>query len=187
MKRFFVLLVFLAPFYIYSNGQKGIEYTHLGSFHTNSDDGYVIIPLSYTKPEGLTYIPNSDNEHIIIHNLIIDGKKLRPERNYFKYFMGAAREPNGTADIETNIEESICYINMEWYRNNKNMLYYESLTEKWIMENDEGDYFIPYGTKNVTLEYSIRLTETIFDAQGKLKGFNHHETEKNYVSWELVW
>jgi hypothetical protein len=189
MKHYFVLLLLVIPIiYAYSSGRNDIEYNNLGTYNVNLNDDILIINLLYNKPAGIQFIPNFDKEHIKIHQLILDGKRVKPKRKYFKYFMGRAREPGGRNVSEAGIEESVCYINMDWEIKNKgNFLYYESLTEKVIMGNNEGEYIIPYGTNEIKLIYSIRIYELVFDDQKQLINIITHETDKNYVKWELIW
>jgi len=143
--------------------------------------------LPYYKPEGITQIPSRYFKALIIHQMTTDNKILRPTRLIPDF--GADDTMWGVHIIHTEPEAAWLTLEMPWnwvrteYTNEiikRGLFFFTSITGR------SEQYIIPYGTKKVTMVYSIRFL--IYDMSDRLfKLIDTIESEKMMAEWELEW
>ncbi len=146
---------------IYASGNVEIPYNYvdIGSINVVIGKQRYELLLPYEKPEGITKIPTKDTTGIIIHELIIDGKKANPERIYFSANEAIDRLYEETTQAETEYR----VLKILWYtatvRPDEEIIKKQGLFYKTVIGNGKKirpeQYKIPYGTQEVFLRYSI--------------------------------
>jgi hypothetical protein len=166
---------------VFSFGEpKGLEeYIDLGKIPLKLR-GRTEVPLPYYKPEGITEIPSEGVNAIVIHNLTVDGKQIRPTKSYF-----SSNEAGSRLYVEKAKYEGGDYIlKMRWFFlgtfNYKGGLFYTAFTGD--PETGPDNYNIAFKAKEIFLTYSIRFY-IYADNYTREK----RETETYTVRFELRW
>lgn len=189
-----LVIVIISVVLLVSGKQKRPDdYIDLGEIMIDFNQGYAVeFPLPYTKPEGVTVIPIRDRECIIIHMITADGRKVRPQRQYFKYFMAAVERDRLNVQLAGEEQEMEYAMMMGWFPKKSAdgeppSLRYRSWTGKNILETlGDEDFYIKYGCKEVFINYSIRFS--LWDtSSSKWEFIEMYESEPRTARIGLIW
>ena len=175
-------IISLSMMYASGNAEILDDYVDLGNIDVVIGKQYYDLLLPYKKPEGVTKVPTKDEVGIIFHELIVDGKKVRPRKMYFTAIeMGKLREESTPFEMESRTimlsfwalgvkpDETIIIEG----------LFYNSAI--WKLSTPE-QYNIPYGAKEVFLRYSILYPYDV------IKHSSNINLDQEYVvRWTMEW
>lgn len=187
MKKIFTILsymIIISIAYASGNVEPPATYVDLGNINIVLGKRRYELLLPYEKPAGVTKVPNHISTGVIIHSLIVDGKIVRPKRQYFasndaitrlyEEDVGVEKECRtleflwGT--LEVNPDETVI----------KKGVFCVTFPEKSIIPEQ---YNIPYGAKQVFLKYSIRYPLDVIS-----NNMSNINLDQEYVvRWTMEW
>ena len=165
---FFLFFSIILVFKLYPSGTTEIpeNYLDMGKLYiTNAERAIYEIPLQYWKPEGITRINTLDLRGIRIHKMILDGKRVKPVNGFL--FNSSIFREDQTAEVADSGKYYTVMMRLRMFLDNyldKDIglrhvrrklgpgLFYETRAEK---DGYLKVYWIPYGTKEVYINYSI--------------------------------
>ena len=195
MKKYFlVLLILFFSSCLYASGRTEIptNYINIGQLDLTLRKTYNTILLPYIKPEGISKILTSNVQGLIIEEIIVNGKKIKPKRELF--YMGTDEAISYLNEKNVNIEEAQFMMPMTW-----NVLFdgetlHDDLLKEGIYFNyysrngqiryNPDKYIIPYGNEEVFITYRIRFP--IYPDESRFREFIVSD-ELYTVKFNILW
>ncbi len=175
-----VLYIFLNISFIFANGNRELPdgYADLGKIEVTK--GFEL-SLPYKKPAGIDKIITHSRKGLIINKLLVDNKIIKVKKH--PWFDLSANEAMAYLDQEVaDKEEEICYLPMIW-RMDEMGVSFDYYTRNNQFRYSPDYYKIPYGSKEIYIEYRVRLV--------KNKEQNDYEyiipDDIYVVRFELIW
>jgi hypothetical protein len=192
-KIFLGLLIITFCSKLHSLGKIEIptNYLDIGKLHITNERDIYEIPLRYWKPEGVVRINKIDLRGIRINSVIIDGTQAKPINGRLFYSEIFRNDQSEEVDsiagyytivmrlrmiFENQLEREIWA--KEAKRKTGTGLFYETWAEK---DGYLKLYWIPYGTKEVYINYSICVLK-----QNEVSKFDIIEANKA-IKFDLEW
>jgi hypothetical protein len=188
---FFIVIALSLKTYASPSREIPTDYLDLGKMYIPNEKAVYELPLQYWKPEGVTEICVLDIIGIWIHEMFVDGELIHP----IKGSLRDTRSPNGNgyarSDSAGNYYTMIMRLRMIPENRLEQEFYQKELAKKtgsglfyetWV-ENDNKIrlYWIPYGAKEIYINYSICVINGTFGRK-----FNIIEADKT-IRFELEW
>jgi hypothetical protein len=186
-----LITTFCSKLYSLGKIEVPINYLDMGKLYITNEKDIYEIPLRYWKPEGVIRINKIDLRGIRINSVIIDGNQAKPINGrlfYSEIFQNdQSEEVDGIAGyytiamrlrmiFEKQLEREI------WAKEVKRKagtgLFYETWAEK---DGYLKLYWIPYGTREVYINYSICVPK-----QNEVSKFDIIEANKS-IRFNLEW
>jgi hypothetical protein len=193
-----LLLITIFPVLkIYSSGTTEVsaDYLDLGKLYITNERATYELPLDYWKPDGIKRINTLDLRGIRIHKMIIDGNPANPVHGFFdfndEFRFDQSKEVNSIGSYYTIIMR----LRMIPANQLEKMIYPKAASEVAIKKIGTGLfyetwaekdtylrlYWIPWGTKEVYINYSIFVPKF-----GNILKYDIIETNKT-IRFELEW
>ncbi|GHV08039.1 hypothetical protein FACS189485_19070 [Spirochaetia bacterium] len=185
-KAIWLLYILLNVSFIYANGNKEPpdEYVDLGKIEVTQG---LELHLPYKKPAGTPKIVNHSRTGLIINRILVDNKLIKVKKH--TWFDLSANEAMAYLDQDIVDEaEVIYYLPMYWGMDEKGLVYdYYTRNNKFRYFPDY--YKIPYGSREIYIEYRIRLVKDKELKEGEY-GFSYEyiiPDDIYVVRFELIW
>jgi hypothetical protein len=182
-----VFMIFLVQPPVFSQGNIEIPdvYLDLGSMDIVTTRSAYDLLLPYLKPAGYDKILTEAHTSLVFHQLIVDRKVIKPQRNYGS---DGGRLSYGK---EAPLTEMYCDITLKWetlsppppsLEKIKKGICFNSYTTKL----GQGIFIIPYGTKEVYLTYSV-LIPKYKNMEDFLSNREYIYSDPQAVKWTINW
>jgi hypothetical protein len=194
MKKITLLIVILVSLRAYASPSRELptDYLDLGKLCISSTEKAVYeLPLRYWKPEGITKIYIFDFLGIWIHKMFIDGELIRPIKGSLRDNTEEPRYGYVKSGSAGNYYTMMMRLRMIPENRLEQEFYQEEISKKtgaglfyetWVVnDNMIRLYWIPYGTKEVYINYSICMRSGSFGRK-----FDIIEADKT-IRFELEW
>jgi hypothetical protein len=150
------VLIFLAHIHLYSGGKMELpdEYFDLGIIEINKK--YTGINLPYIKPKGINKIITNDIHGLIIEEIIVNGKIIKPHKIFLS--MGTYEHISHLYEDDVNLEEGKYFLKMNWIKiDTENEIFYEYFSRNGKIRYSPDYYKILFGANEVYIIYKVRF------------------------------
>jgi hypothetical protein len=193
MRHYFALLniLFTLSFgFSLGKTEMPVDCVDIGQLDLTTTKTYGTISLPYMKPLGINKVITSSVRGLIINKIIVDGRIIAPQKTWLDF--GAYEAINSLYEEDASNGESQFFMPMLWGTYGGNIAYDDQLSEgirfDYYSRNGKikyspDRYNIPYGSKEVFINYNIRFPEYSNNKPG-----DYIISEETYtIKFNILW